>query len=189
LLTNLSKADMFQHNKGVEVITMNEYRNSNIQPNTQTTDSNPYFFVQSNTPRRQTNTYSKNYYYSNSFASLFQKIGLKYNIDPKLLYATVVTESSLNPDAINYNTNGSIDYGLMQINSCHSLKLKKYGITRNDLFNPKINISVDTWILEKCIQKYGYSWQAIACSHTGSGNLNNKEALRYVWEIYKNLQG
>ncbi|MGB9755889.1 MAG: lytic transglycosylase domain-containing protein [Desulfurella sp.] len=197
LLTNFSKADVFQHDKGVEVITMNEY-NNNMQPNTQTTDSNPYFFVRYDTPKKQRNSYSKykyskNYYYSyytNNFASLFQEIGRKFNIDPKLLYAIAVTESSLNPNAVNYNnTNGSIDYGLMQINSCHLPTLERYGITKNDLFNPKTNVSVGAWILGKCIQKYGYSWQAIACYHTGNGSLNNKEALRYVWEVYRNLKG
>ena len=51
------------------------------------------------------------------FAFCFEKAGSKYQINPDLLRAIAIVESNLNPEAINYNKNGSYDYGLMQINS------------------------------------------------------------------------
>ncbi len=187
------KADVFQKSGNVQVIAMNKYNENSMQPS----DNNPYFFVNSHyqkTSRKTSYTgkkysYYKTNYTSNNYSYLFKEIGSKYNLDPKLLYAIAVTESSLNPNAINYNTNGSIDYGLMQINSCHLPTLSKFGIDKNSLFQPQTNITVGAWILSKCVNKYGYSWNAIACYHMGSGSLDNREALRYVWQVYENLKG
>ena len=50
-------------------------------------------------------------------AFCFEEAGKKYGISPQLLWAIAKTESNFNPTAVNYNKNGSFDYGLMQINS------------------------------------------------------------------------
>lgn len=174
LSVNVAKSDVFQKSNGVQVVTMNHYNNND----------NVYFFV----GHQNTYTNYKKQYYSNNFNHLFTEIGYKYHIDPKLLYAIAVTESSLNPEAVNHNTNNTVDLGLMQINSCHLGTLSKYGISEQSLFIPKINITVGAWILSKCINQYGYTWSAVACYHTGAGNTDNREATNYIWKVFNNLK-
>jgi len=50
-------------------------------------------------------------------AFCYEEAGNRYGISQNHLYAISNGESSFNPIAINYYTNGSYDFGLMQINS------------------------------------------------------------------------
>ncbi|EAU4137181.1 pilus assembly protein, partial [Salmonella enterica] len=62
----------------------------------------------------------------------FSTAGKMYQIDPLLLEAIARHESGLNPRAMNLrNRNGTVDYGLMQVNSSHIPLLKQKGIIRN----------------------------------------------------------
>src|SRR5512146_3326267 len=47
----------------------------------------------------------------------FDEAGAQYGITPQILRAIAKVESNYNPRAINWNTNGSYDFGVMQINS------------------------------------------------------------------------
>ncbi|MGU4837032.1 lytic transglycosylase domain-containing protein, partial [Escherichia coli] len=72
----------------------------------------------------------------------FSTAGKMYQIDPLLLEAIARHESGLNPRAMNLrNRNGTVDYGLMQVNSSHIPLLKQKGIIRNpqDLLDPCLN--------------------------------------------------
>ena len=60
---------------------------------------------------------------------------------PETAVAIAKAESHLNPNATGYNKNGSIDRGLMQINSVHG-----YG---KELYNVKTNLKVARKIYEK----------------------------------------
>lgn len=44
---------------------------------------------------------------------------LKYNLNPFEMYAIIKCESEWNVDAFHVNTNGSVDFGVAQINSIH----------------------------------------------------------------------
>ncbi len=48
----------------------------------------------------------------------FQEAGEAYGVSPFLLEAIMVVESQGDAGAINRNSDGSYDFGLMQINSC-----------------------------------------------------------------------
>lgn len=90
----------------------------------------------------------------------------KHKIPLPLVLAIAETESGFNPKAIRSpyvagNSDGSVDFGLMQINSSWLPKLAKYGITTNDLFNPCINADVGAWILGQNIARMGYNWNAV----------------------------
>ncbi|UIF87807.1 transglycosylase SLT domain-containing protein [Cupriavidus necator] len=64
---------------------------------------------------------------SSQFDALFVKYGKEYGVDPKLLKAIAMKESTLDPNAVgSLNDNGTRDYGLMQHNSRY---LASRGIT------------------------------------------------------------
>jgi soluble lytic murein transglycosylase-like protein len=91
----------------------------------------------------------------------FAEAGEIYNISPELLWGIAKHESGLNPYAINRNSNGTYDYGVMQINSSWA---KTLGIERwAKLSDPCINIKTGAWILRQCINDYGYGWKAVGC--------------------------
>lgn len=97
---------------------------------------------------------------NNSYDDLFLKYGSLYNLHPNLLKAIAKTESNLNPNAVNKaNKNGTIDRGLMQINSIHL----NDGLDAEDLFDPEINIHEGAKVLRYCIDKHGLTWQALNC--------------------------
>jgi soluble lytic murein transglycosylase-like protein len=93
----------------------------------------------------------------------FEEAGEYYRIDPKILYSIAKIESKLNPNAINRNTNGTVDIGIMQINSVHMKELNKRGFRREHLFNTKINIFAGAWILRQCFDKHGVSQDGLTC--------------------------
>lgn len=111
--------------------------------------------------------------------------GKRYQIDPWLLYSIAQQESSLNPVAVNDNGT-SIDVGLMQINSFWFSKLKKIGISKNDLFEPCISIHVGAWILAQSILIYGETWEAVGAYNAGTGKNENavKNRKLYAEKVY-----
>lgn len=65
-----------------------------------------------------------------SQAFCFSEAAQRYGINEKILIAIAKVESNFNPSAININKNGSVDHGLMQINSQHLNKLAALGIDK-----------------------------------------------------------
>lgn len=121
--------------------------------------------------------------FCSEFDSIFIKYGKAYNIPPILLLAIAKHESGLNKNAVNKNKNGSIDYGLMQINSCHLPKLKSMGYDKNNLFNPEINIKFGSIILKRCINLVGFNYKALNCYN---GKIkNNRYNIAVLDEIRK----
>lgn len=111
-------------------------------------------------------------------AFCFDEAGSRYGISPNLLYAISKGESSFNPGAINFNTNGTYDYGLMQINSSWEPKLRKLGIPWNTLADPCTNVMVGAWVLSQCIQDYGYTWPAVGCYNSRTPSKRDRYAAR-----------
>ena len=105
----------------------------------------------------------------------FEEAGNYYGISPQLLWSIAKTESNFNPNAINRNTNGSYDYGIMQINSIWS---KKLGKTWSELSDPCTNVKVGAWILAQCIQDYGNTWRAVGCYNSRTPSKGDKYAAK-----------
>lgn len=59
-----------------------------------------------------------------------------FNIESELLYAIAQQESAMKPGAIGHNRDGSTDLGLMQINSFHMKRLKKWGLVKTVVTGP-----------------------------------------------------
>src|SRR6185503_19269081 len=93
---------------------------------------------------------------------LFRKWGAVYGVEWRLLKAVAITESRLNPDAVNTRDKESI--GLMQV-LCHPdgaggcsnrLNVDGWsGATRKKLLDPHFNIRIGTQILAWNIRTYG----------------------------------
>ena len=115
----------------------------------------------------------------------WQEAGSRYQVDPALLYAIARTESGLNPAASHRNRDGSIDIGLMQINSAWLPDLAKHGISAQDLWEPCTNIHVGAWVLAQKIRKLGMTWDAV-----GAYNATTPvKRISYAWKVYHNLGG
>ena len=90
----------------------------------------------------------------------WQEAGSRYQIAPALLYAIARTESALDPEASHRNRDGSVDIGLMQINSAWLPELARHGISARELWDPCTNIHVGAWVLAQQISKLGMTWNA-----------------------------
>jgi soluble lytic murein transglycosylase-like protein len=108
-------------------------------------------------------------------AFCFQEAGQRYAVSPWLLWAIAKAESNLDPSAIHHNRNGTIDVGLMQINSIWAGQL---GGTWDVLGDPCTNVMTGAWILSQCIQDYGYTWAAVGCYHSRTPTRRDAYAAR-----------
>lgn len=111
-----------------------------------------------------------------SYAFCFDQAGQEYDIAPLLLWGIARTESNFNPNAVNRNTNGTYDFGVMQINSSWASTLgKKHW---NALADPCTNVRTGAWILRQCIDKYGYNWRAVGCYNSQTPSKRDRYAAR-----------
>lgn len=124
----------------------------------------------------------------------FESAAESFGVDPEILQAISYVESRLTPAALNANTNGTVDYGHMQINS---LWVSEIGLTYTLLDDPCFCTKVGAWILSGCIEKYGYNSNAISCYNSGrplsklSGKQKKRTAdyVRKVEKVFKILKG
>jgi soluble lytic murein transglycosylase-like protein len=115
-------------------------------------------------------------------AFCFEDAGKQYGIPYQLLKSIAGIESNMNPGAFNVNRNGSFDVGLMQINS---FWIKTWGLNKDELIsNPCYNVMIGANILKKCIDRYGFNWEAVGCYN--ANNLQKK--MNYSWKIFQNLR-
>lgn len=125
---------------------------------------------------------------SQAHAWCWQRAGEQHAIEPALLQAIADVESSLRPDAINHNKDGSRDIGLMQINSIHLPALGKRGITEQRLLeDPCLSVEVGASVLAGFVARYGYNWTAVGAYNAGNSPRRQAARLRYarkVWHRY-----
>lgn len=96
------------------------------------------------------------------FASTcFDLAAQRYRVPVSLLKAIAMQESSGRANAINRNTNGTYDIGMMQINSAWLPTLKRHGIAAQHLWDPCVSILVGAWILSDNFARLGYTTQGL----------------------------
>ncbi|MBJ6725640.1 lytic transglycosylase domain-containing protein [Geomesophilobacter sediminis] len=115
-------------------------------------------------------------------AFCFEEAGREYGINPQILRAIAKVESNFNPVAVNVNTNGTYDVGLMQINSswASTLGKERWKAQGDACYNTKTG----AWILAQCMNKYGYTWKAIGCYNSQTPEKRD----RYSRMVFKQLQ-
>lgn len=107
-----------------------------------------------------------------------------HHVSSQLVHAIAQQESGMRANAINRNSNGTEDIGLMQINSTWLPKLARYGIRREHLFNACVNGYVGTWILASNIRQFGFTWKAVGAYNA----VSMPKQLIYANAIYRRLQ-
>lgn len=108
----------------------------------------------------------------------FEEAARRYDLPPALLWAVAKVESNFNPSAINWNRNGSVDYGVMQINSSWRGRI---GEERwRALGDPCFNIQMGAYVMADCLRRYGYTYEGIGCYNAGSSDLRIRYAHKVV---------
>jgi len=115
-----------------------------------------------------------------SIAQMIINAANSFGIDPSIPLAVASHESGFNPTAINdKNTNGTIDYGVMQLNT---VTVKTLGVS--DPLDPIQNINAGVGLLAGYIQQYGGDvTKALQAYAVGPGNVakgNTGNANQFV---------
>ncbi|MGF6265298.1 soluble lytic murein transglycosylase-like protein [Paraburkholderia youngii] len=118
-----------------------------------------------------------------SRADVIDNAAHQYHINPDVLRAIAYYESHLNPHAYHRNVNGTVDIGLMQINSLHLGGLRARMIDASILTDPQLNATVGASLLRESIHKFGSNWGAIGAYHSQRAALSAQYA-RTVYDIY-----
>lgn len=109
-------------------------------------------------------------------ADCFDEAARYQKVNPLILRAIAWQESHNHPDALHKNDNGSVDYGLMQINSIHLPTLSQYGISTGTLMEPCKNVYIAAWHLRQKMNKYGNTWHAVGAYHSETPTLRDRYA-------------
>jgi Transglycosylase SLT domain len=127
-------------------------------------------------------------------AACFNEAAARYGVSPQLLCAVARCESDMRPDAVNRShvaRTGTVDVGLMQINSGHLSWLRQYGITEQHLLDACTNVQVGAYILAEKMQRYGNTWEAVgaynaACTQL-KGDKCTEARTKYAWCVHRRL--
>ena len=113
--------------------------------------------------------------YALRLSRIVSREGSKYNINPYIIAAIIVRESSVRTRVISKTG----DYGLMQINlKAHRRKIR----SPEDLFNPDINIALGTRIFADCL-KHSKSLRSALIRYSGGNKTMAKRVLRTLREL------
>lgn len=109
-----------------------------------------------------------------------------YNIDPHYIFSIIAVESKFKIATKNINQNGTIDKGLMQINSSNFTYLsEKFKINniRKIVFKPEYNIKFGTYLFAKCKEQFNDIRLAIDCYNKGPNKYKLSKNSDYVKKV------
>lgn len=127
----------------------------------------------------------------------FDEASARTGLPADLLKAIAKVESGMQPGAINRSheqRTGTVDLGLMQINSGNLRRLKDQGVTRESLLaDPCLNTMVGASILAEKIEKHGFDWNAVGAYNASCTQLKGSACSNarntYAWRVYRALKG
>lgn len=108
-----------------------------------------------------------------------------HGVNVYVLRAILKVESGLNPNAIGYNRNGTVDLGLGQVNSMHLPTLAKQGIYPEHLRDACVSSYVAAWHLKKSMNAHGNTWEAIARYHSATPYYNRRYQVLLMNELVR----
>jgi soluble lytic murein transglycosylase-like protein len=111
-----------------------------------------------------------------------------HGVDIWLLYSIAWVESRMNPQSVGKNKNGSLDLGMMQINTIWLQDLGKYGIKQEQLMDGCTSIYIGAWIMAKNFKNYGYTWRAIGAYNSANPGIGYKYAQK-VYDVHRRITG
>jgi soluble lytic murein transglycosylase-like protein len=115
-----------------------------------------------------------------------QQAAQAYHVPAALILSILKVEGG-KKGTLSKNTNGTYDYGPMQINTVWLDQLKPYGITSEHIrYDVCANIWVGTWILSQHMNKAKDIWRGIANYHSFTTS-ENKAYQWKVWQIYQTI--
>lgn len=98
---------------------------------------------------------------------------VKYHVPATMIISVMQTEGGRNGDAIK-NKNGTVDLGVMQVNSSWLSILKKYNLTLTSLrYDACLNVEVGTWILAQQMAR-AEGWRGVGNYHSNTFKYNQK---------------
>lgn len=138
------------------------------------------------------------------FSSIADSVGKKYNIDPRLINATIQQESSGNANAVNNTTGTAGDpsgkgaavggtgaWGPMQVRSAALQDYNKANGTNyklQDLTKPELGVEVGGWYLGQQLNKFNDPSKALIAYSEGAGSPNvAKGATPYAQSVLGKL--
>lgn len=113
-------------------------------------------------------------------------VASKYNIDPNLIKAIIMTESSGRPNAIRHEWNGHDSIGLMQV-TIPAARDVGYTGDEQGLLNPITNIEYGTRYLKRLIDEFnGNIYWAVAAYNAGAYNVKHgRYSKNYVNTVFR----
>lgn len=118
-----------------------------------------------------------------SHAGCFELAAQRYKVPAPLLKAIALQESGGRAHAVNRNTNGSTDIGLMQINSAWLPTLARHGIAEQHLFDPCVSALVGAWILSNNFARLGYTRQGLGAYNAVSPHKRERYARQVLQRL------
>jgi hypothetical protein len=92
----------------------------------------------------------------------------QYGVPANIALGIAAHESGFNPNATKVNSNGTTDYGVMQLNTS---VLQTYGLTPAQAFDPQTNINTAMALLGGYISTYGNVNTALQAYASGPGTV------------------
>lgn len=101
----------------------------------------------------------------------------------KVILSKLYCESNYNPNVVHRNKNGTIDYGIAQINSSNHARLKRQlGIT--NFMDPYQSIRAGVYMYSECLKQNGYNEEmALAAYNTGRNGISSTKYTKRVLNI------
>lgn len=123
-----------------------------------------------------------------SYAKCWKNAAEKYKVDPYILYSIAFFESTHDNTKVNHNQNGTVDKGIMQINSIWLPELSNIGYTEKTLNDPCLSLKAGAYILsQKIAHANGNIWKGVGMYHSSTPKRRNdySDKVRRVYTFLK----
>lgn len=121
-----------------------------------------------------------------SIDQCFKHASIKHGVSERYLRAIGWAESRFQSDRVHVNVNGSVDVGLMQINSIHFPLLEKIGVSADQLFDPCTNIDVGARMYAAKVNRHGDTLRAIG-AYNSENTVNHPHYVKRIKNALKEM--